>query len=327
MRLLVGLTAIGAMVSFPPVVSAQPDRAPPRAFDGVPAFGHVFVIVGENAARSELSTRLTPYLLGTVRPASAWVTNYWSLPTTSSLPNYIGLTSGRFTTCDAHNLAPRFCHNKSNSIFHQLASHGMSWHLWAESAARPCDFSDRGGDAGWNHYVVHHNPALYYDSITGGVTSNTHVPDTACTRNVVPAGTTGPSNTDAFDSALAAGAVPQFNFVVPNECDNGHDRCGPTSRLKQFDNFLKAEVPKIMSSPAFGSDGVLVITYDEGEAIGYPNRRNIALAVMGPLVKVGNYSGGVRWTHYSLLRTLEDGFGFGWLGAAADARPLQSIWG
>ncbi|MEA2555959.1 MAG: phosphatidylinositol-3-phosphatase [Actinomycetota bacterium] len=314
------------VASFDAAAAADPGASQQRAFDGVPALGNVFVIIGENTSRTQLSTRMTPYLVGTVRPNSAWVTNYWSLPATSSLPNYIGLTSGRFTRCDTHNLAPRYCHHKSNNLFHQLSSHGLSWHLWAESAARRCDFRDRGSTSGWDHYVVHHIPALYYDSVTNGVTSNAQPAPKACRDHVVPAGTTGRSNTDSLDKALASGTVPRLNFIVPNQCDNGHDRCGSASRLKQFDNFVRREAPKILSSPAFGSRSVLIVTYDEGEASGYPNRRNVAMAVMGPLVQTGRYSDGANWTHYSLLRTLEDGFRLGWLGAARDARPLGVIW-
>ena len=32
----------------------------------------------------------------------------------------------------------------------------------------------------------------------------------------------------------------------------------------QFDSFLKREIPKIQSSPAFGPNSVVFVTYDEG---------------------------------------------------------------
>ena len=46
--------------------------------EGVPALGHVFVIVGENTPLSQLNMGNAPYLLGTLMPASAWLTNYFA---------------------------------------------------------------------------------------------------------------------------------------------------------------------------------------------------------------------------------------------------------
>ena len=42
--------------------------------EGVPALSHVFVIVGENTQLSQLNMGNAPYLLGTLKPASAWLT-------------------------------------------------------------------------------------------------------------------------------------------------------------------------------------------------------------------------------------------------------------
>lgn len=37
--------------------------------------------------------------------------------------------------------------------------------------------------------------------------------------------------------------------IVPNGCEDGHDRCGTKDQVEQFDDFLEREVPKIQSSP------------------------------------------------------------------------------
>ena len=57
-----------------------------------------------------------------------------------------------------------------------------------------------------------------------------------------------------------------------------------------------------------------------------PDRMNILLAVIGPQVLPGTYAGGPRYDHYSLLRTLEDGFRLGHLAGAGHARVLGDIW-
>ena len=143
-------------------------------------------------------------------------------------------------------------------------------------------------------------------------------------ESVQDEGTTAPDDTSAFDAALAAGRVGAFNLIVPNDCENGHDPCGTHDPVRQFDDFLAREVPKIEASPTFGADGVIAITWDEGADP--PNDpRHVLLAVTGPLVKPGTYAG-ARLDHYSLLRTLEDGFGVGRLAGARHAHAVAGIW-
>ena len=137
-------------------------------------------------------------------------------------------------------------------------------------------------------------------------------------------GTTAPNDTSAFDAALAKGRVGRFNLIVPNDCEDGHDPCRPTNDgVRQFDDFLRREIPPIQASPAYRAGGTIIITLrlrDVAEAQADP--------VHGPgrQVRPGVYRGG-PYSHYSLLRTLEDGFGIAQhLAGAARARPIAQIW-
>jgi hypothetical protein len=103
--------------------------------------------------------------------------------------------------------------------------------------------------------------------------------------------------------------------------------------LLQFDAFLHREVPQILNRPEFapGGNGVLIITFDEAvtsspnRALKVENGGQVAFAVISPLANVGSY--GNDWNHYSFLRTLEDGLGVGgYVGAAASATPIYTIW-
>jgi hypothetical protein len=95
---------------------------------------------------------------------------------------------------------------------------------------------------------------------------------------------------------------------------------------------LAREVPKIEASPAFGSDGVIVITYDEDQRKdglakkhGFGSGGPVVCAIQSPLVRPGEYAG--TYYHYSLLRTLEDGFGLHhYVGHADDVNPISEIW-
>jgi hypothetical protein len=89
----------------------------------------------------------------------------------------------------------------------------------------------------------------------------------------------------------------------------------------------------IESSPAFGTDGVLVIAFDEGTSNQGPGSSkqfsgggNVAFAVVSPLARPGMYTS--SFNHFSFLRTLEDGFGIAEHPAGAGtASPIDAIWG
>ena len=312
---------------------ASASVAPPLpSVEGVPAFGNVFVIVGENTEITQLNLSNAPYQLGTVLPQSAWLTDYFAT-THNSESNYVAMTSGQFTTCEQQDKNPSFCNQDVPNLFHQLDASGISWKEWMESMPSPCYLVNAGSDANLNGYAVRHNPAVDYADIegAGGVWSSTN-PSTECLSQVVPAGTTGPDNMDYFNANLSADTVPRFNYIVPNVCEDAHDTCNATiPRIQQFDDFLAREVPLILHSEAFAHNGVLIITYDEGNTGGpnpvdpVGNGGHIVFAVLGHDVRRGLY-GGV-YDHYSLLRTLEDGFGLsGYVGGAANATPINTIW-
>ena len=91
-------------------------------------------------------------------------------------------------------------------------------------------------------------------------------------------------------------------------------------------------MPKIESSPAFGRNGVIIITYDEDQRAGGLAGKNglgagghVVCAVISPLAAPGTYD--EKTYHYSVLRTLEDGFGIHtYLGDANHVAPIRAIW-
>jgi hypothetical protein len=309
--------------------------------DGVPQFGNVFVIIGENTDYSQVTMKNSPYLIGWVKPHSAWLTNYWAT-THYSEANYVAMTSGQFTSCEQADGSIASCHQDATTqnLFNQLDltyPGTAAWQSWMESMPSDCDPSSFGGDSTLNKYRAKHNPALIYDNVSGGWIGSVQTPSLECMAQDIPAGTTGPNNMDYFNAALASttpGAVSRFNYIVPNECEDAHDNCKPIgSPQLQYDAFLKNEVPHILSSPAFGSNGVLVITYDEAD-VNSPNHADkfgqggqVVFAVISDLANVGSF--GNMWDHYSFLRTLEDGLGTsgrGYLGKAASASSINTIW-
>jgi phosphatidylinositol-3-phosphatase len=295
-----------------------------RAADGVPASSHVFVIVGENTSLSQITPAHAPYLTQTLRPRAAWLTHYSSFPKSSSLGQYMALTSGQFTKCEANNDLPSArCHQRIGNLFSQLDRTGRGWFDWEESMTNACDIFDSGSAWSKNIYSAHHNPALYYTRVEGGRYDEAIAPSAECRTRDVSMGTTAPNDTSALDAALASGDVGSFDLLVPNDCENGHDPCGTRDPVRQFDDFLAREVPKIESSPAFGADSVIFITWDEGADPPKDPKHVLTLAV-GPQVRPGTYTG--AYDHYSLLRTVEDALGLPPLAHARQAHAFAGMW-
>jgi hypothetical protein len=277
---------------------AAPTQAP------VPSFGHVFVIVGENKALFQLNSQNAPYIMNTLRPESAWMTDYYAI-TPGSLADYIALTSGQYAPCQAQGPCGSFA---VPSIFSQLGD-GL-WMDWNESMPSNCYASRTGSESDLNAYKPGHNPALYYQGIP-------------CSTYDVPAGTTGPDDMSQFNDALQAGTVPEYNFITPNLCEDSYHSCNGANIVTEYNDFLQREIPLIEQSPAFGSNGVIFVTYDEGYV---PTRNeNTMLAVLGPQVQPGSYSG--YYDHYSTLATIEAGLGLGCLANACSASTLPVFGG
>src|SRR5262249_2989804 len=96
---LPSVTVVAACLALP-LTGPPPAAAAP--LEGVPAFGHVFLIVGENASVSEITPRHAPYITGTLRPGGAWLTRYFALAD-GSLADYAAMVSGQFVRCERNN--------------------------------------------------------------------------------------------------------------------------------------------------------------------------------------------------------------------------------
>jgi hypothetical protein len=328
--LLAGLVAaVSVFVGLPSASASDPDASVPH-FDG-----NVFVIIGENTELGQINKSNAPFLLGQLKGDSAWLTNYFAV-THFSEANYAAMTAGQFTKCMQFDGAIASCHQNWTNIFSHLDGAGITWKSWLESMPQPCSVVSAGSAKDLNHYGAKHNPATFYDNVEGlnGVWSaDPDFQSAECKQNDIPTGGTGPNDMSDFNSAVLSGQAARFNFVVPNECEDGHDNCKPQGNgVAQFDAFLAKEVPIIENSPGFRDNGLLIITFDEGTSNQGPGSSkqfsgggNVAFAAIGPLVQPGIY--GNNYNHYSFLRTLEDGFGVTEHPAgAATADPINTIW-
>jgi len=317
-RVVAVLFAVGALAS------ASGAQATAKT-EGVPQFGNVFVIIGENTDYQHVTATNMPYLMTTIRPSAAWFENYYSA-THWSQANYVALTSGQFTACEQAD-GGYACRDDVDNLFHQLDGARMRWKVWLESGTAKCD-TGSGGSCTSNDpcpltgFYTTGNPPIDF----------TDIPYDECLANDVPAGTPQDGMV-TFNSDLATGSVANFNLVIPNGCDDGEASCKPVNnRYTQFDDFLAREVPLIESSPAYGKNGVIVVLYDEDQRMGGIAAKNglasgghTPCALVSPLVEPGNYD--ATTYSYSALRTIQDGFLLNpYLGAAAQVSPLPAVW-
>ncbi|MET3950174.1 alkaline phosphatase family protein [Arthrobacter sp. UYEF36] len=240
---------------------------------------HVVIIVMENKSASRiLGADDAPYL-NSLAKDHALAANYHAI-TRPSLPNYIALTSGSTagitSNCDPKALS---CRADVRTIADEITTSGRKWRMYAEGMPGPCQAGDSG------RYSVKHNPFMYYPSVTD---------DRAlCAEHVVPL--------SWLDEDLkSARSLPDFVFITPDMCSGTHD-----CPVRTGDDWLSRQIPKILASPAFTTkNSLLAVTFDEGSR----GSNRVATVFAGPAARKG-YISDTRYTHYSLLRTIEDAWG------------------
>ena len=126
----------------------------------------------------------------------------------------------------------------------------------------------------------------------------------SCTANDVSYEPEGSMPGMAAD--IAAGTFYNYVFISPNMCDDGHDSCSPlNNQITQQDDWLSTNVPLILNSSAFKNNGFLFITWDEGAS----DSDAIMAVAVSPMVANPGGQDNNNYTHYSLLSTVEAGFG------------------
>jgi phosphatidylinositol-3-phosphatase len=286
--LAIALAFLGACTSARPAAQPAGQASTPSpitptatATAASSALPHVFVIVMENRAYAQAMAM--PYISG-LAAQYAVATNYRAI-THPSLPNYLALTAGStfgITDDGYHRLAP-------GGLGAQLSEHRIAWRAYMEGMTGGClDGTDR--------YAVRHNPFAYF----GG----------GCPANVVPL------TARTLDADLA-GTTPNFVWITPDACHDGHD-CSD----READSYLAGQVPKILGSAAWQKDGLLLIVWDEDDGSA---ANQVALLVVAP--NLSQHLTNKPHDHYSLLATVEDRFGLPRLGQAKSADPVNELFG
>jgi hypothetical protein len=296
---------------------------------------HVFVIAlaghGFDATFGEAST--ATYLTKELRPKGALLEDYKSLGA-ADLPDLLAMVGGQPPNDDTRAGCPTFkeipptvtpsksgeisasgCAYPSTvtTVADQVTASGNSWRAYVEDidkgpagailCRRPgSDAADdtskgRAGDG----YATRHNPFVYFHSLLD-------LGD--CDANDGPL---APLEQDL----AAVKTTPNLAWIAPNLCNDGTESpCanGSAGGLAAADAFLASWVPKILDSPAYKSDGLLIVTFAGSPA---PETRNGTLLV-SKFAAPGSTVGG-DYDPYSLLRSVEDLFALRPLARATHA--------
>jgi phospholipase C len=325
---------------------------------------HVFLIVLENQSYEETFGRdsQAPYLAHTLTAQGVLLMNYFGIGH-ASLDNYIALISGQApneeTQGDCHTFsefklrAPGLDGHGQvlglgcvyplivRTLPDELEAANFTWKAYMEDMGKdPARESATCAHSAVNseetllratlkdQYAVKHNPFVYFHSI---------IDDQArCNLHVV--------NLDRLmDDLRDASATPNYAFITPNLCNDGHDApCVDRAAggLVSADAFLQKWVPLITRSDAFRKDGLLIITFDEADVnladssfaccgelglsgaryppgLRGPGGGRIGAVLISPFIRPGRTSD-VPYNHYSLLLSVASFFRVAPLGFSAE---------
>lgn len=246
LALLVALPACSHQATaerHPPGTATTAPKVPP----GRPA-PHILVLVMENHSYGDIvGSPDAPYqtmLSKTYETA----TNSYAVGH-HSLDNYLALVSGVFDpwSTDDCNPSPS-CESNDPTLPGQLDRAGIGWDAYMGAMPTDCDQKSNDDGEPGQSYVVRHDPFVYFPDLLSK----------DCSR-IQPG--------SRMLGALDAPSPPDFVWYSPQVCDDGGGD-DPCSTVAAGDRFLSEEVPAIQTTPWYRDNGVIVLTYDEGDEAG-----------------------------------------------------------
>ncbi len=257
-------------------------------------FGHVFLVVEENANYSNVVASPSMPYLNTLANQYGLATNYFA-DAHPSIPNYFELTAGQILTLiDAS--TPQLFPVSTDNVVRELLAAGKTWKSYAEDLP---SVGYTGGDTGL--YAVRHNPLAYFTDVQN---------NSKQVQNLVPF--------TQLAADLNTANLPEYSFIVPNLCNDAHD-----CPLSTADTWLKTNIDPLINSPQFQKDGLLVILFDEANTLDLTAGGGHVLAVVvSPLSKRG-YKSIAFYQHQSVLRLTLEGLGVTKLPGDAATAPVM----
>jgi len=244
------------------------------------------------------NTPSAPYLNGTLIPAYAKASNFVDpLPIgIVSEPHYVWMEAGTnvfsdhtFTGDDDPSAT-----NSTSSTEHLStqvdAKGGLSWLSYQEgigSGTGACPIHTSG------FYAPKHDPFVFFQDVAGSPPSATNAGCVSHHRGL-----------DTLSQDLTQKRVARYNFISPDQCNDMHGQfgCASVDLIRPGDDWLAAHMPELITF-CNANAGVVFVVWDEGETTD-----KLPFVAVGPSVKKG-YVSNVKYTHGSLVKTVERIFG------------------
>jgi phosphatidylinositol-3-phosphatase len=278
---------VGQVAKIPPPPPPPPGQSA--------RFGHVFIVVEENHNYGDVVASPSMPYLNSLANQYGLATNYFA-NAHPSIPDYFMLTTGQtLTLIDA--VTPDLFPVSDDNVVRELIAAGKTWKSYAEDLPA---IGYIGGDSG--NYAVRHNPLAYLTDVQNS---------SAQKQNLVPF--------THFSVDLSTANLPDYSFIVPNLCNDGHD-----CPLTTTDNWLKTNFDPVIQSPVFQKDGLLVIVFDEADLNDFTaGGGHVAAVIISPFAKRG-YRSIAFYQHQSVLRLTLEGLGVTRL--PGDAATAPAMW-
>jgi hypothetical protein len=246
-------------------------------------FDRFFLIIFENTDYEAAVNN--PYLSDlTSRQNGILLSNFFAVEHPSE-PNYIaqiyGSTLGILDDAD-YNVTGK-------NLVDLLEDKGISWKAYMENYPGNCYQYSFG--PGNDSYARKHNPFISMVNI--------HNDPVRCAKIV---------NASQLDMDISTNSVPQFAYYTPNQNNDAHDT-NLTFAMTWFKGWFE---PKLQD-PAFTTNTLFFITFDESESYDIPNQ--IFGGILGtPVNPNANHNDDTSYTHFSVAKTIEENWGLPSLG-------------
>jgi hypothetical protein len=315
---------VGAGVS---VAAAQAALAAPAA--SAPRLSHVFLIMEENNGYHDVIGNPAAPNLNYLAKTFGVETDYFGVSPDSSESNYVGLLGGSTFNVVSDDA---YWKNTINapSLISQLDRAGVSWKAYLQALPYPgyegiCYPAKCNGAPDSDPLFV-----SKHDAIQNYTTSQ----NPADWSRQVPIG--------ELAADLRSGNVPQFGYVVPDEChdmhgdppyclDSGNIGDPENQHLVAVGDAYLGQLVSEITHASFWAKGnnAIAITFDNGDnsagcCDANPGGGQIATIVVtshGPRAMKDASPA----NHYSLLSTIEHNFGLGCLQATCDTKHVKPL--
>src|ERR1700730_1433736 len=247
------------------------------------------------------------------------------------------------TNIDGVESIPAATNISGKTIADQLDEKGMSWKSYQESLPAAGADGVNNSDGFFSNlisitsllpketqtlivlYAVKDYPFAYFLNVEQVNDSDSNL------KNIV-----GFEGKSGLFEDLESGHVPNYSFIAPNQCNDQHGRgnAGPVcdfdpsslgtqvglnpALIYQGDLTIRNLVKAIHASPAWkDGNNAIVLLWDENDYSATPNVNQVLLVVDTNHGEHGLQSA-QRYTHFSLLKSIEAGFGLPCLNHACD---------